>query len=85
MNETMNESVKQMQGKMQDTAGQLQDVYENGRRKFNDLAKTASDRSRQAASVTDEWVHQNPWLALGIVAGVGLIIGLLVSQGGSDD
>jgi ElaB/YqjD/DUF883 family membrane-anchored ribosome-binding protein len=78
----MNETGKQLQ----EAAGQMQDVYDNGKRKLNDLAKTASDRSRQAMSVTDEWVHDNPWLALGIVAGVGLLIGLLVSQsGGRDD
>jgi len=38
-------------------------------------------RTRQAASVTDEYVHENPWKAVGIAAGVGLVIGMLISRG----
>lgn len=40
------------------------------------LAKT-----KQAARATDEYVHENPWRAVGIGAGVGLIIGMLISRG----
>lgn len=40
------------------------------------LAKT-----KQAAKATDEYVHENPWRAVGIGAGVGLIIGMLISRG----
>jgi ElaB/YqjD/DUF883 family membrane-anchored ribosome-binding protein len=71
--------------RVEEQVNQLQDVYEDGRRKINDLARTASDRSKQALTFTDEWVHQNPWLALGVIAGVGLIVGLLLGHAPSDD
>lgn len=38
-------------------------------------------RTRQAAKATDEYVHENPWKAVGIGAGVGLIVGMLISRG----
>lgn len=38
-------------------------------------------RTKQAAKATDEYVHENPWKAVGIAAGVGLVIGMLISRG----
>ena len=38
-------------------------------------------RTKEAAKVTDEYVHENPWKAVGIGAGVGLIIGMLIARG----
>ena len=38
-------------------------------------------KTKQAARVTDEYVHENPWKAVGIGAGAGLIIGMLISRG----
>jgi len=40
------------------------------------LAKT-----KLAAKATDEYVHENPWRAVGIAAGAGLIVGMLISRG----
>lgn len=39
------------------------------------LAKT-----REAAKVTDEYVHMHPWEAMGVAAGVGMLIGLLIGR-----
>jgi len=38
------------------------------------------DKTKQAARATDEYVHENPWKAVGIAAGVGLVIGLLIGR-----
>jgi len=39
------------------------------------------EKTRQAAKATDEYVHENPWKAVGIAAGVGLVVGMLISRG----
>jgi ElaB/YqjD/DUF883 family membrane-anchored ribosome-binding protein len=39
------------------------------------------EKTRQAARATDEYVRDNPWRAVGIGAGVGLVIGMLISRG----
>jgi ElaB/YqjD/DUF883 family membrane-anchored ribosome-binding protein len=37
-------------------------------------------KTKQAARATDEYVHENPWKAIGIGAGIGLIVGMLMSR-----
>jgi ElaB/YqjD/DUF883 family membrane-anchored ribosome-binding protein len=37
-------------------------------------------RTKEAAKATDEYVHENPWKAVGVAAGVGLVIGLLIGR-----
>ena len=71
--------------RIQEQAEQVQNLYEDGRRKMTDLAKSASENSKRAYAFTDQWVHENPWLALGMVAGVGLIIGVLAAQSFRED
>lgn len=39
------------------------------------LAKT-----RAAAKATDTYVHDNPWQAVGIATGIGLVIGWLIGR-----
>ncbi|HEU0282748.1 MAG TPA: DUF883 family protein [Gallionella sp.] len=43
--------------------------------------ETVAAKTKQAAKATDEYVHENPWKAVGIAAGVGLIVGMLISRG----
>ena len=38
------------------------------------------DRARAAAKATDHCVHDHPWKAVGIAAGVGLLLGMLISR-----
>lgn len=44
------------------------------------LQEAAVVRAKAAGHAADEFVHDNPWKAIGIAAGVGLVIGLLVSR-----
>lgn len=37
-------------------------------------------KSAEAARATDEFVHESPWAAVGIAAGVGLLVGMLISR-----
>lgn len=77
----MNETAKRVQDQVQ----QVQDIYEDKRRAIGELAKTATEKSKQAMTITDEWVHDKPWVALGIVAGVGLVLGILIAQSFESD
>jgi len=44
------------------------------------LQDAAVARARAAGHATDEYVHENPWRAIGIAAGVGMLLGLLVGR-----
>lgn len=37
-------------------------------------------RTRAAAKATDVYVHDNPWQAIGVAAGIGMVIGLLIGR-----
>lgn len=37
-------------------------------------------RTREAADAADVYVHDNPWRAIGIAAGIGLVVGLLIGR-----
>lgn len=38
------------------------------------------EKTRAAARATDEYVHESPWTAVGIAAGVGLLVGLILGR-----
>lgn len=37
-------------------------------------------KTRDAARATDVYVHDNPWTAIGIASGVGLLLGVLLAR-----
>lgn len=36
--------------------------------------------TKASAQATDEFVHESPWAAVGIAAGAGLVIGMLIAR-----
>ncbi len=45
-----------------------------------DLQKDVAARARAAAQTTSTYVHDKPWQSIGLAAGAGLIIGLLINR-----
>ena len=48
--------------------------------KLQDLQDDAVDRAKAAARVTDDFVHDNPWQAMGAAAALGFLVGVLISR-----
>jgi ElaB/YqjD/DUF883 family membrane-anchored ribosome-binding protein len=46
------------------------------RRLAAESAESLRDRARYAAEATDEYVHDRPWTAIGIAAGIGIMLGV---------
>lgn len=74
------------------TAGQAGEKVAAARERIEENLLAAKERlaaaeqalvakTKQAAKATDEYVHENPWKAVGIAAGAGLIVGMLISRG----
>ena len=38
------------------------------------------EKARAAAKSTDDYVHDRPWTAVGIAAGIGLVVGILAAR-----
>lgn len=48
--------------------------------KAADMQVVMVEKSKQAARVTDDYVHENPWRAIGIAAVAGAALGLLLNR-----
>jgi len=48
--------------------------------KLADAQDALVEKGRVAAKATDDYVHEKPWNAVGIAAGVGLLVGLLIGR-----
>lgn len=48
--------------------------------RLSEARVVAAEKSRVAARKADDWVHANPWAAVGCAAGVGFLLGMLVSR-----
>ena len=55
---------------------QLQHAKDELRR----LEISAIDNAKRAARATDHAVHEHPYAAMGLAAGVGLLIGMLITR-----
>ena len=57
---------------------------EVARARLRELQDGAYERSKAAAKATDDYVHENPWQSVGVVAVVagvaGLLIGLMLAR-----
>jgi ElaB/YqjD/DUF883 family membrane-anchored ribosome-binding protein len=58
----------------------IQDSLHHAKVKLAEAEDVIIQRSKQAARATDDFVHENPWQAVGAAAGVGLVIGLLIGR-----
>lgn len=56
------------------------DSLKRGAEALQDLQDSLVERSRAAARVTDDYVHDNPWRSIGIAAAAGFLVGLLVNR-----
>lgn len=73
------------------TAGQTGERIEKVRARAEESLRTARNRlqiagktvqegAKEAVLSVNEQVHQNPWSAVGVAAGVGLVIGILLGR-----
>ncbi len=58
----------------------LQEHMHKAKDRLADTREVVVDKTKEAAKATDEYVHDNPWRAVGIAAGIGLIIGMLIGR-----
>jgi ElaB/YqjD/DUF883 family membrane-anchored ribosome-binding protein len=73
------------------TAGQAGDRIQSARERVEetiasakaegvDLERAAIEGAKAAAKAADSYVHENPWPAIGIAVGVGLIAGWILGR-----
>lgn len=67
-------------GKIGAVREKAEESLREARRKLNALEGDLMIQTKAAAKATDQLVHENPWQAVAIAAGVGLLLGMLSSR-----
>jgi ElaB/YqjD/DUF883 family membrane-anchored ribosome-binding protein len=52
----------------------------NARATLAEAQSAIVDKAKQAGRATDDYVHDNPWRSVGIAAGIGLVVGILIGR-----
>jgi len=58
----------------------VQASIDAARKQLGELQVSVTEGARAAAKTTDQYVHDNPWTAIGVGAGVGLLVGFLIAR-----
>lgn len=66
--------------KIQEVRARAEESLRQAKARLSSIEDEALRRAREVAGATDEYVRENPWQSVGIAAGVGLLIGLLLSR-----
>lgn len=66
--------------KVASTRQKVQDSLQRAKAELAEVEDVLVEQGRQAARAADEYVRSNPWQSVGIAAGIGVIIGLLISR-----
>jgi len=60
----------------------LEDKITQYKKDLSKLQDASVTNVRQVGQVADEYVHHEPWTAIGTAAGFAFVVGLLVGRGG---
>jgi len=58
----------------------LQQNLTQARERLLTLQSNATERAKAAGHQADDYVHEHPWQAVAIGAGIGLVVGLLIGR-----
>ncbi len=66
--------------KLSEARTRAEESLRSARVRLTEASDEIADRTRVAATAADEYVRDNPWHAVGIAAGIGLAVGLLLAR-----
>ena len=66
--------------KMTDLRERIGERLRDAKLRLADAEAALVDKTKAAARATDDYVNDNPWQAVGIAAGVGLLLGIIIGR-----
>lgn len=58
----------------------IEDTLQEGKKTLAEAEDVFFDSTKEAVKTAEHYVRQNPWNAVGIAAGIGLLLGLLIRR-----
>jgi len=66
--------------KIQEVRARAEESLRQAKTRLTEVEEEAMRRAREIAEAADEYVQENPWQSVGIAAGIGLVLGLLIAR-----
>ena len=66
--------------KMSEMRGKIEILLRDAKERLADAEAAIVDKAKATAAATDDFVHENPWQAVGVAAAVGLALGVLIGR-----
>jgi ElaB/YqjD/DUF883 family membrane-anchored ribosome-binding protein len=66
--------------RMVDLRERIGDRLRDAKLRIADAEAALVDKTKAAARATDDYVNDNPWQAVGIAAGIGLLLGIIIAR-----
>lgn len=66
--------------KMADLRERIGERLRDARLRIDDAEAALVDKTKAAARAADDFVNENPWQAVGIAAGIGVLLGIIIGR-----
>ena len=66
--------------KTAEARAKIRESLDRARQRLQEAERAAVKRGEDAVHATEDYARNNPWQAMGIAAGVGLVIGVLLAR-----
>ena len=66
--------------KVQEVRARAEESVKTARERIDSLENDALTKAKELAGQAEAYVKENPWQALGIAAGVGMLLGMVLSR-----
>ncbi|MDX1952271.1 MAG: DUF883 domain-containing protein [Verrucomicrobiota bacterium] len=76
----MKDTLQRSAGQIRSLASQIEETVQQSKARLQELQGVVKDKTVEVAETADQYVHEKPWQAVGIAAGVGLVIGLIMGR-----
>ncbi|MDQ2640812.1 MAG: DUF883 family protein [Pseudomonadota bacterium] len=66
--------------KVQEVRARTKESLAAARARLSSIQQSTMHRARAAVDGSNEYVHENPWTAIGVAASAGFLVGLLLTR-----
>lgn len=73
-------TVSQAGEKIVEMRQRAQDAANNLKPQLQKIEKAMVEKTKASVTAADTYIHDNPWTGMGVSAGIGLVIGLLIGR-----
>ncbi|WIM04952.1 MAG: DUF883 family protein [Candidatus Nitricoxidivorans perseverans] len=78
--ELLRATANQAGDKVAEVRARIQDHLASAKVRLAEAEAVVIDRAKAVGHATDDYVHDNPWRSVGVAAGIGFIVGLLIGR-----